>query len=170
MLRVVEIQRFIEVPDKPAVRAGAKPIHLFNRLRLKDEQSRGRRKHEPPVKPMLRIAFVPQGEALFEKRRRSLNVSTPPHPHEFPASRRGISYMFEHVRRVNKVEGSGGERKDRRFADNQRGCRRHHHGIAASFPSVRDVPLQQMGDAGERIVPRTDLQDSPREIGPSPPG
>src|SRR6476620_6972796 len=119
---------------------------------------------------MFRGGLVPEREALLKERGRGLNIAGPPDAHEFPASRRRVLHVLEHVRRVHEIEGGRGERKDRRFADNQFGSRRHHQGIAASFASVRNIPLQEVRYAGKGVVSWTNLQDAMREIGSSPPG
>ena len=44
---------------------------------------------------MLRSALIPESEALFEKRRRGLDISSPADPHDFPARRHRIFDVFQ---------------------------------------------------------------------------
>src|SRR6188474_417114 len=169
MLGLAEIQRFVEFAEKLSVRTGAKPPHLFHRLRLEDEQSQRGRKHEPAVEPVVRGGLIPERKALFKKRRGSLNISGLSDAHDFPTCRRRVFHMLENMRRIHEVEGDGSKRKDGCFTHDQFGSGGHDQGIAATLPSVCNVSFQQMRHAGKGIVSGADLQDTTREQGPSPP-
>jgi hypothetical protein len=104
MLGLTEVQRLIKFPDELSVRAGTELSDLRRRLGLKDEAAGRRGKHEPPVKPMVRRRLVFQGQPLLEERGRGLDVAGRSNPHDFPASRFGIVYMLQDVRRVDEVE------------------------------------------------------------------